>query len=144
MAVLYCPSVSTWATIAEALAGASHDGLTRMLHGRWSGPILLAYALRALFAVGGGDLIVDDTVGEKPYARLLGEAAWGWSSQQRNVVFGISVVFLVWTDGQRRLPLAFRVWTKAGASKFALARELLSYAGHRRRCKPQLVLFDSW
>jgi len=144
MALLYFTRVSTCATIAEALEGASHDGLTRMLHGRWSGHILLDYALRALFAVGGGYLIVDDTVVEKPYARLLGEAAWVWSSKQRKVVFGISVVLLVWTDGQIRVPLAFRVWTKAGASKFDLALELLSYARNRLRCKPQFVLFDSW
>ena len=51
--------------------------------------------LRALFTVTGGYLLVDDTVVEKPYARLLGEAAWVWSSKQRKVVFGVSVVLLV-------------------------------------------------
>jgi hypothetical protein len=81
---------------------------------------------------------------EKPYARLLGEAAWVWSSQQRKVVFGVSVVFLVWTDGQVRLPLAFRLWHKGGPAKFARAVELLSYARNRLHCKPQCVLFDAW
>jgi hypothetical protein len=71
----------------------------------------------------GGYLIVDDTVIEKPYARLLGEAAWVWSSKQRKVVFGVSVVLLVWTDGPVRLPLACRLWRQAGRSKFALALE---------------------
>jgi hypothetical protein len=92
----------------------------------------------------GGSLLVDDTVVEKPYARLLGEAAWVWSSKQRKVVFGGSVVLLVWTDRQVRIPLAFRCWQKGGASKVDLALELLSYARNRLRCKPQLVLFDSW
>jgi hypothetical protein len=43
-----------------------------------------------------------------------------------------------------RIPLAFRLWQKAGPSKFDLALELLSYARNRLRCKPQFVLFDSW
>jgi putative transposase len=144
MALLYFTNITTCAAIADALDSASHDQLTRMLQGTWSGHILLNLALRALFAVAGGYLLVDDTVVEKPYARLLGEAAWVWSSKQRKVVFGVSVVLLVWTDGQVRIPLAFRLWQKGGASKFDLALELLSYARNRLRCKPQFVLFDSW
>jgi hypothetical protein len=100
--------------------------------------------LRILFTVAGGYLIVDDTVVAKPYARRLGEAAWVWSNKDRKVLFGVSVVLLVWTDGQVRIPLAFRVWQKGGASKYDLALELLSYARNRLRCKPAFVLFDSW
>jgi len=37
----------------------------------------------------------------------------------------VSVVLLVWTDGQIRIPLAFRVWHKGGSSKYDLALELL-------------------
>ena len=144
MALLYFTNLTTCAAIADALDSASHDQLTRMLHGTWSGHILLNLALRALFSVAGGYLLVDDTVVEKPYARILGEAAWVWSSKQRKVVFGVSIVLLVWTDGQVRIPLAFRLWHKGGASKFDLALELLSYARNRLRCKPQFVLFDSW
>jgi putative transposase len=144
MALLYFTNITTCSAIAGALDSASHDQLNRMLQGTWSGHILLNLALRALFAVAGGYLIVDDTVVEKPYARVLGEAAWVWSSKQRKVVFGVSVVLLVWTDGQVRIPLAFRLWKKGGPSKFDLALELLSYARNRLRCKPQFVLFDSW
>jgi len=43
-----------------------------------------------------------------------------------------------------RIPLALRLWPKGGASKVDLALELLSYARNRLRCKPQLVLCDSW
>jgi hypothetical protein len=81
MALLYFARVSTCTTIAEAMADASHDRLTRMLHGTWSGQTLLDLALRTLFTVAGGYLIVDDTVMEKGYARCLGEAAWVWSNK---------------------------------------------------------------
>jgi hypothetical protein len=144
MALLYFTNIATCSAMAGAFDSVSHDQLTRMLQRPWSGHILLNLALRALFTVAGGVLIVDDTVVEKPYARLLGEAAWVWSSKQRKVVFGVSVVLLVWTDGQVRIPLAFRLWHKGGPSKFDLALELLSYARNRLRCKPQFVLFDSW
>ena len=46
----------------------------------------------------------------KPYACLLGEAAWVWSQKDRKVLFGVSVVLLVWPDDQIRIPLAFHVW----------------------------------
>jgi putative transposase len=96
-----------------------------------------------LFTVTGGYLLVDDTVVEKPYARSLGEAAWVWSNKKRKVVSGVAIVLLVWTDGQVRIPLAFRLWHQGGTSKFDLALELLSYARNRLRCKPEFVLFDS-
>lgn len=144
MALLYFTNLTTCSAIADAFDSASHDRLTRMLHGSWSGHTLLDLALRTLFAVAGGYLIIDDTVVDKPYAQRLDEAAWVWSSKHQKVVFGVSVVLLVWTDGQRRLPVAFRVWHKGGPSKYALALELLSYARNRLKCKPQFVLFDSW
>jgi hypothetical protein len=115
-----------------------------MLQGTWSGHTLLNLALRLLFTVAGEYLILEDTVVEKPYARLLGEAAWVWSSKQRKVVFGVSVVLLGWTDGQVPIPLAFRLWHKGGPSKFTLALELLSYARNRLHCEPPFVLFDTW
>jgi Transposase DDE domain len=144
MALLYFTKLATCSTMAEAFDSTSHDRLTRMLNGTWSGQTLFDLALRALFAVAGGYLILDDTVVEKPSARLLGEAAWVWSNKQNKVVFGVSVVLLVWTDGQVRIPVGYRVWHKGGPSKVALALELLSYARNRLRCKPQFVLFDSW
>ena len=144
MALLYFTNITTCSAIADAFDSASHDQVTRMLQGPWSGQTRFNLALRILFTVAGGYLILDDTVVEKPYARLLGEAAWVWSSKQRQVVFGVSVVLLVWTDGQVRIPLGYRVWHKGGVSKYTLALELLSYARNRLKCKPHFVLFDSW
>jgi hypothetical protein len=126
MALRYFTKVTTCSAMADAFDSTSHDRLTRMLQGTWSGHTRLDLALRALFTVAGGYLIVDDTVVAKPYARLLGEGAWVWSSKARKVLFGVSVVLLVWTDGQHRIPLAFRVWQKGGVSKYDRALELLS------------------
>jgi hypothetical protein len=118
--------------------------MTRMLQGSWAGHRLLDLALRALFTVAGGYRIVEDTVVANPYARRLGEAAWVWANQDHQVLLGVSVVLLVWTDGQLRLPLVFRVWHKGGSSTYDLALALLSDARHRLQCQPACVLFDSW
>src|SRR4030095_9052556 len=118
MALLYFTNMTTCAAIADAFDSVSHDRLTRMLQGTWSGHRLLDLALRLLFTVAGGDLIVGDTGGAETHERPLGEAAWVWSNKDRKVLFGVSVVLLVWTDGQVRIPLAFRVWHKGGPSKY--------------------------
>jgi hypothetical protein len=144
MALRYFTKVTTCSAIADAFDRVSHDPLTRLLQGTWSGHTRLNLALRALFTVAGGYLIVDDTVVAKPAARLLGEAAWVWSNKDRKVLFGVSVVLLVWTDGQQCVPLACRVWHTGGASKYDLALELLSYARNRLKCKPTFVLCNSW
>lgn len=144
MALLYFTRLSPCSTLAEAFTETSHDCLTRLLNGSWSGHTRLDLALRLLFPVAGGYLILDDTVVAKPYARLLGEAAWVWSNQEQKVVFGVSLVLVGWTDGHRRLPVGYRVWPKGGPSKVALALERFSYARNRLRCKPQFVRFDSW
>jgi hypothetical protein len=70
---LYFTEVSTCMAIAQALETASHDRLTPMLKAQWSGQTRLELALRALFPVVGGYLIVDDTIVAKPYAALLDE-----------------------------------------------------------------------
>ena len=144
MALLYFTNMTTCSAIAGVFDSVSHDRLPRMLPGTWAGHRLLDLSLRALFTVAGGYLIVDDPGVATPYARLLGAAAWGWSNKDRTVLFGVSVVLLVWTDGQIRIPLAYRVWRKGGVSKYDLALELLSYARNRLKCKPHFVLFDSW
>jgi hypothetical protein len=117
MAWLYFTKLTTCSAMADAFDSASHDRLTSLLQGTWSGPTRLDLALRTLVAVAGGSLLVDDTVVATPAARLVGEAAWGWSNKERQVLFGVSVALLVWTDGQHRVPLGFRVWHQGGRAK---------------------------
>jgi hypothetical protein len=55
----------------------------------------------------------------------------------------MQVVLLIWTDGQRKIPVSMRLWQKGGKSKVELAQEMLSEAAERRM-RPKYVLFDSW
>ena len=141
---LYVSKVSSCVGIAQTLPKASHDRLTRRLMGPWSGHTRLDRALRTLCQGLGGYLSVDDTLVEQPYAPWLEDASWVWSSTRRQVVFGIPVVLLVWTDGQVRLPLALRIWKKGGPAKCDVALELCRSARHRLRRKPRVVLCEAW
>ena len=144
IALLYYRMPATCVALAEALQTVSHDRLTRMLQGDWSGQRLLERACRILFVWERGYLIIDDTVVPKPFATAMEGLAWVFSSQERKPVYGFSLVLLIWTDGHVRIPLGIRLWHKGGPSTLALALELLSYARNRLHCRPAYVLFDAW
>jgi putative transposase len=143
-ALLYYRTSVSCVALAEALETVSHDRLTRLLQADWSGHTLLELACRTLFVWERGYLIIDDTVIPKPFATAIEGLAWVFSSQERKPVYGLSLVLLVWTNGTLRIPLGIRLWHKGGASKYALALELLGYARNRLRCRPAYVLFDAW
>jgi putative transposase len=143
-ALLYYRTSASCVALAEALATISHDRLTRLLQGDWSGQKLLELALRTLFVWERGYLIIDDTVIPKPFATAIEGLAWVFSSQEHKPVYGLSLVLLVWTNGTLRIPLGIRLWRKGGPSKYELALALLSSARNRLRCHPDFVLFDAW
>jgi Transposase DDE domain len=130
--------------LAEALETVSHDRLTRLLPVDWSGQTLLERAIRTLFVWERGYLIIDDTVLAKPFATAIDGLAWVFSSPERKPVYGLSLGLLVWTNGALRIPLGLRLWRQGGPSKHALARELLSEARNRLRCRPDYGLFAAW
>ena len=94
-ALLYYRTSSSCVALAEALQSVSHDRLTRMLRGEWSGQRLLECALRTLFTWERGALMLDATVIPKPFATAIEGLAWVFSSQERRPVYGFSLVLLV-------------------------------------------------
>lgn len=143
-AIVCLTTTGNCSALAEMLGNVSHDRLTRVLTGNWSGQTLLEVAFRLLFTMVGGYLIIDDTVIEKPFSKAIEGLSWVYDSAKKKTVWGYSIVLLVWTDGEIRIPLSFRLWQKGGLSKFDLALDLLSYARNKLKLKPDFVLFDSW
>ena len=90
----------------------------------------------------GGYLVLDDTTWQRQ-TKLSEAVAKVWSSTAGGVRLGMQVVLLIWTDGQRKIPIAMRLWQKGGKSKVELAQEMLSEAAERG-IRPKYVLFDSW
>lgn len=89
-----------------------------------------------------GYLVLDDTTWQR-WTKKAEAVSFVWDSSVGKVVFGMSVVLLIWTDGRRKVPLGLRVWQKGGKSKVELAAELLRQS-HTRGLSPEFVLFDSW
>ena len=142
IALCYRATKANAVELAECFDEVSHDALTRLLvttcdwHKRLWEEVTKRLPLR------GGWLELDDTVLDK-FGEMIWGVAWVYSSRQQRVVLGMNVVVLIWTDGQRRLPLGLKIWRKGGPSKVILAAKLLRWA-HHLGLEPDYVLMDSW
>lgn len=125
-----------------SLSGLAHDQLYRLLYTDFP------YSRRlwewfAVWLIGeNGYLILDDTTWQR-WTKKAEAVSFVWDSRIGKIVFGMSVVLLIWTDGTRKVPLGLRVWQRGGKSKVVLAEELLRQA-FLRGISPLFVLFDSW
>ena len=90
-------------------------------------------------------LIIDDTVIAKPYSKELDILSWLWSSSDGRYLYGINVVFVIWTDGHTRFPIGFRLWNKYDEkTRIDLAMEILKDAKKTYKLNPDYVLMDSF
>jgi hypothetical protein len=125
-----------------SLTELAHDQLYRLLYRDFPFSRRLWEWFAGQLIGSGGYLILDDTTWQR-WTRKAEAVSFVWDSRVGKVVFGMSVVLLVWTDGRRKVPLGIRVWQKGGKSKVVLAEELLRQS-YLRGIKPEFVLFDSW
>ena len=125
----------------------AHDRLSKILNDHqlaWQ-TLLHSLVLRIIGKLSAGYLILDDTVIDKSFAKVVENLAWVFSSKKNTSVFGLNIVVLCWSNGTLTIPLAFKVWKKGGGkTKIDLALELLSYARNFLKLKPKYVVFDSW
>jgi len=146
--ILYYQGFVSCMALSRLVQNVSHDGFTRMLKDNWCGQILLHHIIvnffAKLFVPKGGYLIIDDTVIIKEYSKSISEAFFVYSSTHKRSKFGVSMVLLVWTDGNIKIPLGYKIWKKNEKSKYDLGAELLSYARNILKLKPKYVVFDSW
>jgi DDE family transposase len=134
------------ATAMSRVVKTSHDNLSRILKdpGLQRQTLLRSLVLRIFGKLSDGWLILDDTVIDKPFARLIENLSWIYCSKKQRSVLGLNLVLLAWSNGTITIPLAFKIWKKNGKSRFDLALELLSYARNILRIQPKYVTFDSW
>ncbi|MCL0049334.1 transposase, partial [Dehalococcoidia bacterium] len=84
--------------------GSAHDAYTRLLYRIRSDGEALWSEVEPLVELGKGLLIVDDTTLDKFYARQMALVTRHWSGKHGQVVQGINLISLLWTDGEARLP----------------------------------------
>ncbi len=142
IALLYRQTKANATELSECFAGVSHDQFTRLLQMPRCWPTLLwrNFAQRGVGV--GGWLELDDTVLDK-FGRHIFGVTWVYSSRLQKVVLGLNLVVLIWTDGQRRIPVGIKLWRKGQQSKVVLAAKLLRWA-KRLGLQPEYVLMDSW
>jgi hypothetical protein len=123
----------------------AHDAYTRLLHRLEPDAAALWAEAAGLVARGGGVLVLDDSVLDKPYAKQMDLVARQWSGKHKRVVRGIGLLTLRWSDGEALIPCDYRLYDKEGdgRTKNDHARDLLAVA-KARGFAPAMVLFDSW
>jgi putative transposase len=124
---------------------AAHDAYTRLLQRLEPDPETLYREVEPLVNKNDGVLVLDDSTLDKFYAKKIKPVHRHWSGKHKRVVWGINLITLVWTDGDRIMPLDYRIYDKPidGLSKNDHFRDLVNAAKQRGFC-PKAVLFDSW
>jgi len=82
---------------------------------------------------------------DKLYAQKMELVTRHWSGKHERVVQGINLIKLLWTEGDRHIPLDYRFYEKRvdGATKNDHFRTMLMRA-KQGGFMPQCVVFDSW
>lgn len=147
--VIATPRVVT-ATEAERVQPESenapaHDAFTRLLTRLEPDAESLWAESRSQVDLNQGLLILDDSTLEKPYSKRNDLVYRHWSGKQKEVVSGINLITLLWTEGDRAVPVDYRVFDKDRDRKTKNDHfsEMLLEA-HDRGFNPQMVCFDSW
>jgi len=129
----------------------SHDRLQRLLvlEEKWNRYLQQHYSSLIRHRKGSSKkrtfIIIDDTVIAKPYSKELDLLSWIFSPGDRQYLYGINVVFVLWTDGETPFPIGFRIWYKEGTkTKIDLAMDLLKDAKKIYKITPSYVLMDSF
>ncbi len=90
-------------------------------------------------------LIIDDTVLAKPFSKELETLSWLYSSSDKKYLFDLNAVFVIWTDGNTRFPIGFRLLNKDDKkSRIDLAMDILKEAKTFYKVNPDYVLMDSF
>ena len=123
----------------------AHDAFTRLLARLEPDAETLWREARTQINLQSGILVLDDSTLEKPYSEFNALVYRHWSGKQKEVVRGINLITLLWTDGIRCVPIDYRLFDKDrdGKTKNDHFAEMLLEA-FERGLNPQMVCFDSW
>ena len=120
----------------------AHDSFNRLLNRQEPDPELLWTEAEPLVEKNQGVLVFDDSTLDKPYAQKIPLVTHHWSGKHKKTVRGINLISLVWTDGDRKIPVDYRLYSKLdGLTKNDHFWEMMLMA-KARGFSPKYVLFD--
>lgn len=123
----------------------AHDAITRLLHRMEPSSEALWLEAQQQASLNTGILVIDDSTLDKFYAEKMELVTRHWSGKYGRVVQGINLITLLWTEGDRHIPLDYRFYEKSvdRATKNDHFRAMLQTA-RGRGFAPECVVFDSW
>lgn len=129
----------------ESTNSASHDAINRLLHRMEPSSEQLWQEAEPQISLSQGILVADDSTLDKLYAEKMELVTRHWSGKHGRVVQGINLISLLWTEGDRHIPLDYRFYEKSvdAATKNDHFRSMLATA-KSRGFSPQCVVFDGW
>lgn len=132
-------------THPDGKEGPAHDAYTRLLYRIKSDGDELWREAKGLVDRERGILVVDDSTLDKPYAQEMDLVTHHWSGKHKDVVKGINLISLLWTDDDARIPCDFRIYDRDhdDLTKNDHFRAMIRRA-HERGFVPEMVAFDSW
>ena len=124
--------------------GPAHDADTRQLQRLFPTTERLWQEASRQVALDKGCLILDDSPLDKFYSRKMALVTRHGSGKHKRVVSGINRVTLLWTDGERYIPVDDRLYNKRqdGLTLNDHFRAMMQTA-KQRGFQPEYVLFDS-
>ena len=123
----------------------AHDAFTRLLTRLEPDSETLWREAATQVQLENGLLVLDDSTLDKPYSARNDLVYRHYSGKHHEVVSGINLITLLWTDGDRAVPCDYRIFDKDTdrKTKNDHFKEMLMEA-HKRGFTPQMVCFDSW
>ena len=123
----------------------AHDAITRLIQRLFPSTKRLWQEAKEQVDLTKGILIADDSTLDKWYSRNIELVTRHWSGKHKQVVSGINLITLLWTDGERYIPVDYRIYNKKqdGLSKNDHFQQMLQIA-YERGFRPECVCFDNW
>ena len=123
----------------------AHDSFTRLLGRQPPDTESLWGEVKYLVNPKIGLLIIDDTTLDKPYSKHMDLVYRQWSGKHHQIVNGINLETVVWTNNEAIIPVDFRIYDidTDGKTKNDHFLDMLNRA-EERGFKPEFVLFDTW
>lgn len=123
----------------------SHDAVTNWLDSSRFTPSEIWNQAKSLVDLRSGYLVSDDSVLDKRYSQENGLVKLQYSGNVHGLVKGIDLVNLLWTDGDKFVPVDYRLYqpNSDGKDKNDHFQEMLKRA-RKRDFSPCYVLMDCW
>lgn len=136
-------SLFNCSALARMVPKVTHDQFTRFLKKELELQMLIWQCIEHFPEIKKGYLLIDDSWLPKCVSNIFELVKIVYSGKFKRKMPGITIVFVLWTDGNIRIPVGLRVWKKGGKTKPELGLEMLSNLRNRKRLKPDYVVFDA-